>query len=68
LKLIDQTEVLIQEYSRCKENVTNLSDLFSNIEEVDSYKQFLVNSTELLCNLDYNFKKDKFEFGSTLIK
>lgn len=68
LKLIDQTEILIEEYSKCKENVSHLAEFFAKIEDVEVYQQFLGNSQELLGNLDYNFKKDKFEFGSSVIK
>lgn len=60
LKLIDQTEILIEEYSKCKENVSHLADVFAKIENAEVYQQFLANSQELLSNLDYNFKKDKF--------
>jgi hypothetical protein len=48
--------------------VGRLSELFAGIEEPSTYKQFAESSSELLSNLDYNFKKDKFEFGNGLIK
>jgi hypothetical protein len=40
----------------------------SSVEEPDKYKEFFENSVELLSNMDYNFKKDKMEFGNAQIK
>lgn len=41
LKLIEHTELLITEYSLCKENVSQLSDVLASIEELETYNQFL---------------------------
>lgn len=68
LKLIDQTESLVQEYSLSQQSVTRLAELFAAIEEPATYRTFREGSSDLLGNLDYNFKKDKFELGSAAIK
>ena len=38
------------------------------MEKPDHYQHFFKNSQQLLSNMDYNFKKDKFEFGNALTK
>lgn len=58
----------MHEYSICKESITQLSDIFTKVEQIDCFKQFAENSSQFLGNLDYNFKKDKFEYGNALIK
>lgn len=52
----------------CKERVEKLSAILSSIERPESYQQFFENSQTLLSNLDYNFKKDKMEYGNGLTK
>lgn len=52
----------------CKEGVEKLSAILSSIEKPESYQQFFENSQTLLSNLDYNFKKDKMEYGNGLTK
>lgn len=52
----------------CKERVEKLSAILSSIEKPESYQQFFENSQTLLSNLDYNFKKDKMEYGNGLTK
>lgn len=52
----------------CKEGVEKLSAILSSIERPESYQQFFENSQTLLSNLDYNFKKDKMEYGNGLTK
>lgn len=42
--------------------------MLNSIEEPKIYADFLKNSQELLRNVDYNYKKDKFEYGNALIK
>lgn len=39
-----------------------------NIEQPDTYKLFFEKSQELLQNLDYNFKKDKFDYGNATLR
>jgi hypothetical protein len=58
----------MHEYSICKESITQLSNIFAKVEQIDSFREFSENSSEFLSNLDYNFKKDKFEYGNALIK
>lgn len=45
-----------------------MSTILSSIEKHESYQQFFQNSQSLLSNLDYNFKKDKMEYGNGLTK
>jgi hypothetical protein len=42
--------------------------MFASLEQPEVYQNFRGVSCELLANLDYNFKKDKFELGSAAIK
>lgn len=45
-----------------------MSEVLSAIEQPENYNHFYQNSQQLLSNLDYNFKKDKLEYGNTLTK
>lgn len=58
--LVEQTETLVDEYNRCRDNASNLSSLFNDIDEADSFKEIVKNSKELLGGLEYNVKKDRF--------
>ena len=60
LKLINGTQSLLGEYNSCREGVNTLSEIFANVEKPENYQHFFENSQQLLSNMDYNFKKDKF--------
>ena len=40
----------------------------AHLELPKNYDYFYENSKEILSNLDYDFKKDKFGYGNTLIR
>ena len=42
--------------------------MFASFEQPEVYQTFTAASCELLANLDYNFKKDKFQLGNGEIK
>ena len=66
--LINNTESLIHEYALCKHKVSDLWEVLSDIEEHQNYKEFFEGSKEMLSNLDYNFKRDRFEYFNSQIK
>ena len=68
LKLMGSTESLLEEFNSCREGVDSLSSVLANIEKAESYQYFYQNSQQLLGNMDYNFKKDKFEYGNLVTK
>ena len=68
LGLVENTEELIHEYASCKHKVTELWDVLANIEEQEAFEEFRLGSKHLLANLDYNFKRDRFEYFNGEIK
>ena len=68
LKLMSCNQDLLEELDNCREGVNNLTDVLNDIDKPESYKYFFNNSTQLLGNMDYNFKKDKFEYGNLVTK
>ena len=45
-----------------------MTEVLKKVEKADNYKYFFSNSQQMLSNLDYNFKKDKFEYGNAQTK
>lgn len=68
IKLANTTEAMLEEYTNCREGVSNLSDILLSIDRPENYQRFFKNSQQLLGSMDYNFKKDKFEYGNLLTK
>ena len=66
--LVEFTESLIHEYALCKKKITELSDMLVNVQTPQVFAQFTKNSTGFLSNLEYNFQKDKFEYGNQIIR
>ena len=52
----------------CIKGVESLEQHLTNLEKPQAYKEFFDNSQQLLGNLEYNFKKDKFQYGNALTK
>ena len=59
---------MLGEYNSCKEGVDNLAEVLRKVDKVDNYQYFFNNSQQMLSNMDYNFKKDKFEYGNAVTK
>lgn len=66
--LVECTEGLIHEYAVCKNKVMDLGDVLGGIETMEGFGEFKKNSAEWLVNLEYNYQKDKFEYGNQIIR
>lgn len=45
-----------------------LADILDVVMVPENYAELVAHSQELLGNLDYNFKKDKMEYGNSQTK
>ena len=68
LKLVKDTESLVEEYAMCQGSAKELTKIFADIEQEEAYAEFAEKSSQLLEGLEYDYKKDRLEIGSTLTR
>lgn len=68
MDLIETTENIIREYSQCKNSTQEVAAAIYDMESFEAFANFRDNHMAKLSRIDYNFQKDRFEYGNLEIK